>query len=240
MLHNKKSFAKGVVLLASFAVIFAVIMSPVFKDVEGKSINGLEYSDDLFNKLSKGSSYFIPAVKEKVGPLAGKNVDVTFKLKKAESVPAVSALASVAGVAITDKGGELTLSGDLGKMLGAVVQDSDDMYHNDGKAVSGRYNMPEKKVMESWFELCSALIKPMQKAGLIKEAQAVDTVLKRAVEPGYNFYGIIARSVSEKIPTVVALLSFYVIYTLWYGFAIFEIFDGIGLSMKKSKVKEEV
>jgi hypothetical protein len=33
---------------------------------------------------------------------------------------------------------------------------------------------------------------------------------------------------------------FYVVYTLWWGFAIFFIFEGIGLSMTKAKVKKEV
>jgi hypothetical protein len=36
------------------------------------------------------------------------------------------------------------------------------------------------------------------------------------------------------------LLVFYVAYTMWWGFAIFYIFEGIGLSMKKAKVKKEV
>jgi hypothetical protein len=36
------------------------------------------------------------------------------------------------------------------------------------------------------------------------------------------------------------LLVFYVIYTMWWGFAIFYMFDGIGLTMKKAKVKKEV
>ena len=38
---------------------------------------------------------------------------------------------------------------------------------------------------------------------------------------------------------MVGLLLFYVLYTVWYGFAIFELFDGVGLTMKKSKIKQE-
>jgi hypothetical protein len=36
------------------------------------------------------------------------------------------------------------------------------------------------------------------------------------------------------------LLVFYLVYTLWWGFAIFYLFDGVGLSMKKARVKQEV
>jgi hypothetical protein len=36
------------------------------------------------------------------------------------------------------------------------------------------------------------------------------------------------------------LLLFYVMYTMWWGFAIFFLFEGFGLTMKKSKIKKEV
>lgn len=64
-------------------------------------------------------------------------------------------------------------------------------------------------------------------------------VMKKAIEPGYNFYGINAAKVTDKMGIMTGLLVFYVIYTMWYGFAIFELFEGIGLTMKKSKVKQE-
>jgi len=40
----------------TFAGVLALIFSPIF----GDGRNGLVYADDMFNKLSKGSSYFIP------------------------------------------------------------------------------------------------------------------------------------------------------------------------------------
>ena len=67
----------------------------------------------------------------------------------------------------------------------------------------------------------------------------VDHVLRRAIEPGNNFYSVTAAKVSEHVMLMVAMLVFYVLYTLWYGFAIFELFEGIGLAMTKSKVKKE-
>ena len=45
---------------------------------------------------------------------------------------------------------------------------------------------------------------------------------------------------SEKALTVIAMLIFYIVYTMWWGYAIFHIFDGLGLSMKKAKLKQEV
>jgi len=57
LVRNKKMFSIGVVFAISFFTVLALIFSPVF---DGK--NGLVFSDDMFNKLSKGSSYFIPKV----------------------------------------------------------------------------------------------------------------------------------------------------------------------------------
>lgn len=240
MLHNKKNFAKGLTLLFSFAVIFILILLPIFKDDKGNAQNGLEYADDLFNKLSKGSSYFIPEVRETLGEVKGSNVDVSFKVKKVDLLPVMVTLGNQAGLTVTDKGGELAVQGDLSGFLTKVVEDADAMYKNDGAAVKGRYNVPEKQVMKAWWELCAGMIQPLQKQKMIKEAQVLDTVNKRAVEPAFNFYGIPSQRVLDKIGVLTGLLIFYVLYTMWYGFAIFEIFDGIGLSMKKSKVKEEV
>ena len=63
--------------------------------------------------------------------------------------------------------------------------------------------------------------------------------LRRAVEPGNNFYSVVPAKVSEHVWLMSGMLIFYVLYTLWYGFSIFELFEGIGLAMTKSKVKQE-
>lgn len=241
LLRNKANFTKGVLLLGSFAVIFILILSPVFKDNHGKAQTGLEYADDLFNKLSKGSSHFLAEVQEGVDTIRASNVDVTIKPKKADLMPVMAALASQVGLTATDKGnGELALQGVLAPMLEKIIADSDSFYKNDGAAVKARYNLDEKQVMKAWWEMLAGMIKPLQKQKLIREAQVLDLVSKKAIEPAFNFYGIEAQSVLDKAGVLTALLIFYVIYTMWYGFAIFEIFDGIGLSMKKAKAKEEV
>ena len=47
---------------ASLAVTFVGVLALIFSPVFGDGMNGLVYADDMFNKLSKGSSYFIPKV----------------------------------------------------------------------------------------------------------------------------------------------------------------------------------
>ncbi len=75
---------------------------------------------------------------------------------------------------------------------------------------------------------------------MIEEAKIVSDVTKKAIEASYNFYGIQAQQVSDHAGLMTFVLVFYVVYTMWWGFAIFYIFEGIGLSMKKAKVKKEV
>ena len=85
----------------------------------------------------------------------------------------------------------------------------------------------------------TAMVKELQKQKKVEEAETVNLVNTKAIEPAYNFFGIKGEKVSERVPVVAGLLIFYVIYTMWYGYAIFDIFNGIGLSMSKSKAKKE-
>ena len=124
--------------------------------------------------------------------------------------------------------------------MSKVLQDSDDMYNNDGAAVKKRYNIDGKAAMESWWAVLKSMDKELKKQGKITEAKIVSDVMKKAVEPAYNYYGVVAEKVTDKAVIMTGLLVFYVAYTMWWGFAIFYMFDGIGLTMKKAKVKKEV
>jgi hypothetical protein len=235
LVRHKGMFNTGILLAISFLGVLALIFSPLF----GGGKNGLEYSDDLFNKLSKGSSYFIPDITKKVQKFAGKEVSFTVKTDKADAAAKVF-MATGAQVG-TPQGGELKLTADLGKLLAAVLADADSMYHNKGSEVVARYpGMDEKAVLKLEWDVLNKAIKELQKEKKIDEANVINDVLKKGVEPAYNFYKIPAEDILGKAWTVVGLLVFYVVYTMWWGYAIFYLFDGIGLSMKKAKVKKEV
>jgi len=240
MLANKKAFSMGMTLLISFAGVFFLIMMPIF----GDGMTGLDFSDDLFNKLSKGSSYFIPAVKEQIKEFDGKQAKVTVKLKSEDDAKTAQALLGKAGFNAPATGESLAVDVDLGKLLSKVVEDSDLMYKDDGAKVGAFYGLSGdadgKKAMKAWWGFLAGMIKPLQKEKQVPMANAVNLVNQKAIEPAYNFYGIKAESILDKIPTAAGLLIFYVIYTMWYGFGIFEVFNGIGLSMSKSKIKKEV
>jgi hypothetical protein len=170
----------------------------------------------------------------------GTSFSLNIKLDKPEQVEGAIKILTSGGALATAKEAQLAISGDLGKLLGNAIRDSDEMFKNEGAKVSSRYGLKETEVMVLWWTVLSKTNKEFQKEKKINESDMVTRVIQRAVEPAFNFYGIEAESVASKAFTLTALLVFYVAYTMWWGYAIFYMFDGIGLSMKKAKVKKEV
>jgi hypothetical protein len=236
IVKNKKMFSVGAFLALTFIGVLALIFSPVF----GNGMNGLTYADDMFNKLSKGSSYFIPKVTKSNEKFTNSNLAVTVKLEKTEQNDDTMKLLTAAGAVAKKDGPMLQISGNLGALMSKILQDADDMYKNDGKKVADRYGIDEKAAMTSWWNVLKVMDKELKKQGKIEDSKIVSDVMKKAVEPAYNYYKIEAQQVSDKALIMTGLLVFYVAYTMWWGFAIFYMFDGIGLTMKKAKVKKEV
>lgn len=234
LVRNKKTFSVGIVFMISFLGVLLLIFSPVFN---GK--NGLVFSDDMFNKLSKGSSYFIPKVAKSVEKASGKSVSVNIKAETEEQAENTAKLFAAAGATAAVNGTELKVEGDLGAILRNALTDADSMFNNDGKTVADRYGYEEKTVMKNWWSALSSIEKKLKKDKLVEEAKVVSDVIKKGVEPGYNFYNIDSNKVVDHAGMMSGLLIFYVAYTMWWGYAIFYIFDGLGLSMKKAKVKKE-
>lgn len=248
LIRNKKAFGRGMLLLLSFLVVFVLFFMPVFPPQEGggQKTNGLVYADHLFNTLSKGSSNFFDATLQRpdsidklVNDLKGTAVDIEVPFKDASQVETAGKLAAGSGLEASVSGSTLKLKGELYPLLKAVVDDSLSTYNNNLDEVAARHGGSEgKAVMKAWWHLLSGMIQPMQKAGLNDQATVVKTVVSKGIEPSYNFYGITPLRVVDNIPLVAGFLIFYVVYTMWYGFAIFELFEGIGLTMKKSAKQE--
>ena len=249
LIRNKKAFGRGMLLLLSFLVVFVLFFMPLFpaQEGEGQKTNGLVFADHLFNTLSKGSSNFFDttlqnpdSVNKQVEGVKGTTIDIEVPFKDAGQVELAGKLAGEAGLETSASGSGLKLKGDLYTLLKVAVDDSFSTYNNNLDDVAARHGGTSgQAVMKAWWHLLSSMVQPMQKAGQNTQATVVKTVVSKGVEPSYNFYGITPLRVVDNIPLVAGFLIFYVIYTMWYGFAIFELFEGIGLTMKKS-VKQEV
>ena len=234
---NRKNFARGAVLMLSFAAVFTTILMPVFPGAQGR-VTGLDYADNLFNRLAKGSSWFVPEITPRVTAMTGKEIEVAVRVKNAAAADAAVKLLTVNGAAADAAEGLVRVKMDLGKLLGAVLADCDALYHDTPEPVRAKYGMDGYAALAHWRETLHPMIKELQKMKRIPEAQVVDTVIRKGIEPAYNFRGIEAGDVKKEFAVMLALLIFYVFYTLWYGFAVFELFTGIGLTMKKGKKQE--
>jgi hypothetical protein len=252
---HKGHLGLGIVMLVSFFIVLFLIFSPIFpKTPEGTAQNGLEFADRMFNRLAKGSSYFIPKIQENNEKFMGRQFSISFKMDKPEDKPGdAEARAQRAaelfrinpGATVAVDGDELQIQGDIGRVMSAALEDADIMFNNEGEKIQAKYAAAMgtddvKQIFRQWNNVLPKIDKTFKKEGKIEESKIVSDVTKKAIEAAYNFYGIQAEQVSERVVLMTALLVFYVIYTMWYGFAIFYIFEGIGLSMKKAKVKKEV
>jgi hypothetical protein len=237
LVRNKKTMSIGALLGLSFIGVLMLIFSPVF----GEGKNGLEYSDALFNKLAKGSSYFIPELTASLKEVQGKDIGgTTIKMENADAASNAAKILTRAHMNVVVKGSELTINGDLAKELGNVLDDSSAMYYNKGSEISQKYGMDEKEVMSIWWGVLKRTAKEFQKTNRVEQSDVILEVMKKGIEPAFNFYNVEPQKVSDKSLTVTGLLLFYILYTMWWGYAIFYLFDGLGLSMTKAKVKQEV
>ena len=232
---NKKEFTVGTIMALGFFGLLFVIVSPVFN---GR--NGLEFADDMFNKLSKGSAYFIPKVEAHNQDFMGKQFAVTIIPDQPEDAERIAKLLTGSGEMVVPKEGSLDIKGDLGRMLAAVIKDSDAMYKNDGAQLASTYGYEEKQVMKDWWQALDKMNKELQLNKAFEEAKMIGDVMKKVVEPAYNFYKIEAVKVSERALSMTGILMFYVIYTVWWGFAIMYIFEGLGITTKRAKAKKEL
>lgn len=227
MAANKKELAGGIGLMAVFLIVLVMFFMPL---LNGK--NGLDYLDNLFNSISKGSAYYIPSIKETIGKSeTGKEITVKLSYDSAELATESAALFSKAGATVTEDAEKLNITGDFGNILMNCLEDSDALFHNKGDVLQEKYGIEGRKVLFNWWTSLKAMKKSFDKQEQFDNGKTVYTVMTRAVECSYNYYKIVPESMSNKLGTVIFSLVFYVVYTMWYGYAILFMFEGWGLQI---------
>jgi hypothetical protein len=224
---KKKELFIGIGMLVAFSVVLVIMFSPV---VKGQ--NGLEYLDALYNSISKGSAYYISKVKKEADPFMGKSATMTLDMGNKAHADQTALLFQKAGAYTEVSEGTLKVTGDLGKILNNCLTDADSMYHNDGKTVTEKYGYNEKQALYNWWKACKEMDKDLKRQKKFKEAKVVELLKNKAVETSYNYYGIEPQKITDKLGIVIFSLIFYVVYTIWYGFAIMYLFEGWGLQLE--------
>jgi hypothetical protein len=227
MIAHKKKFTTGLSLLIAFFVVLFIFFSPVFKGQ-----NGLDYLDSLYNSISKGSAYYIPKLKDEAKPFAGSAVELSFSMANPTQAQQTAQLFMKSGAMVNVSEAKLKVSGDLGKILENTLADADALYKNDGKSLSAKYGYDERQALYNWWQALKGVEKDLNNQKKFKEAKAVANISKKAVETCYNYYRIKPQSIMDRLGVVIFSLVFYVIYTLWYGFAILFMFEGLGMQLE--------
>ncbi len=228
MITDKVKFYTGVAMLAGFAVMLAVIFSPVF---DGR--NGLRYLDELYNTISKGSAYYIPEVREDIVAYVGTPVSATLNMKTEEQAEQTALLYQAAGAQAATSGVNLEINGDLGRILETTLDDADTVYHNDTETIANKYGYDDRQVLYNWWQSLRAMKSHFEDESMFDEAEILTRTNERAVEPAYNYYGIAPEDIKDKAGIVVFSLVFYIAYTVWYGFGLMYVIEGLGLKIQQ-------
>ena len=228
MVTDKLKFYTGLVMLAVFAILLTLMFTPIF---DGK--NALQYLDGLYNSLSKGSANFILELQEESLEYIGTSTDVVIEMESEEQAEQTAMLYEKAGAEVVILGVELEVKGDLGQILGTSLDDADAMYYNDAETVTDRYGYDARQVLYNWWVSLEETNKALEDQNTFDDAKFVRSVNEKGIEPAYNYFGIEPDSVSSRIGVVIFSLVFYVIYTIWYGFALMFIVEGLGLKIRQ-------
>jgi len=239
IVKDKKHMSMGVIMTLIFAGILLFMFSKFFPGRMDQKVNAFKASDNLFNSIAKGSTNYFPELREANSKYMGHEVDLNLKLPSEALADRSEVLLQTAGATAEQEGSNILLQGGLGQIMSLVLRDSEALFNNQGQQLQNRYDMQGREVVYTWWQTLSALEKGLTKAKDFEAAKFVNRISKRGVEVGYNFYGIPSKSAGDKAGILSFSLIFYVVYTLWWGFAIFFVFEGLGLEMS-SGVKKEV
>ncbi|MFZ0451707.1 MAG: hypothetical protein WAL98_20915 [Desulfatiglandaceae bacterium] len=233
LIRDKKHFTIGLIMLIVFAIVLIVMSLPIFG---GK--NAFESADNLYNSIAKGSSYKIPQLEKQAKGFKETVIDCAIDLEGIPNMDLARKMAAMAGIQFSQSEGKFKLKGDLGRIAMAALKDSDLMYYDKETQVSNKYAHPGKEVLFVWWKLLNGTKDALKRKTLVSQASFLDEVVKKGIEVGYNFYGIAPEKASSKVGTLVFSLVFYVLYTIWWGFSIFFLFEGFGLTMEAGKKEE--
>ncbi|MFH2204953.1 MAG: hypothetical protein ABIJ96_17730 [Elusimicrobiota bacterium] len=226
MIADKKTFFLGAGLMAVFVVVMVLAFSPLIN-----GLNALEYSDALYNSISKGSAYYIPEARSETAKHTGVTIRVGLSLDDAAQATRAARLLTASGAEAELRGAELDVAGELSAILDSCLADAEAMYRNKGDEISGRYGGDARLALYDWWTALKSMDAALKKQKKFKEAKTVTLVKKKAVETAYNFYGIEPQKITDRLGVVIFSLLFYVLYTVWYGFAILFMFEGWGLRL---------
>jgi len=232
---NPRRFRIGVVGLVTFAAVLVVCLCPVFG---GRT--GLEQTDLFFNELAKHSACYIPEARAQVDRFKGQDIDLGVRPREMADPQRLVHVITTNGFAATiTQDGRVRVLGDLGLLATVVLDDADLAFRDDVDALRRKYAMTREEVVYCWWTIFNGLTRRYAQQNRSAETNFTQFITTKVLEPAYNFRGIQARDIRHRYLPVAALLGLYVLGTLWYGFAILYLFEGLGITATRSASKAE-
>ena len=234
LIRDKKQFTLGSVMTVGFFIVFAIMFMPYF----GQERNAFEASDDLFNSISKGSTYYIGDLRESNKAYVDEKVELTLNFPQETMREQAKTILSTVAVISETEGNTLTVTGSLGNILAKALDDSDAMFANKSDTIESQYGLGGRAGMYTWWNILNEMEKALKQQELFPQAAHLYTITTKGVEVGYNYYTIEPKKAANSYGILTFTLVFYVVYTLWWGYAIFFLAEGVGLAMKGGAKKE--
>ncbi len=226
MSSRKNRLAVGITLLVSFLVVLVIFFMPIFH-----GHNGLNYLDNLYNSISKGSAYYIPKVQQLVEDHGSKGVTLNLRMADTATAMAVEPLFTAAGASTAVENNNLVVNGDLATIFSACLEDAEAAYHNRDAELEAKYGAGVRKTMYGWWATLGEMERDLKRQKIFDSADLAHSVQAKTVECAYNYYGIEPQNIKDRWGIVLFSLLFYVVYTVWYGYAIMFIFEGMGFDL---------
>ncbi len=235
LIKKTKYFLWGIGLASTFFAVFAFMFTPFF----GDKLNAFEASDQMFNSISKGSINYTPKLIEQAQKFNNTTISVIILRSEKQLISQAQTLLQTNSIfsSISDEG--LLVEDTLGKIIHVVLNDSLAMFNNNGLSLSNKYSMDAKRAMYVWWSTLKSIDISLKNQRMFKQAAFTEDVVTKSVEVAYNYYGIKPESAINKAGKLTFALIFYVVYTMWWGYAILFLFEGFGLAMTAGN-KEEV
>jgi hypothetical protein len=234
--QNKKKFLYGLFGLFAFFMVLSLWFFPI---VGHKT--GLQRADNLFNQLAKNSADFMPLVSKRVEKFRGVTVDLSINPRWPGADQAVAKIMMANGMSAGLLGdGRVRIKGDLACLCIAASTDADLLFKGKEEVLQNKYGLSGKEVIHYWWMAFDDLVRRYIQLNRPAEADFAKFMTTRILEPSYNFAGIESKSISENVGIVAFLLMFYIFYTVWYGFSIMYLFEGLGIGATKVGQKMEV
>lgn len=234
IVKNKKYAFWGSGLALSFILVFFYLFTPTFDN----GLNAFEAADKMFNSISKGSVYYIPDLLQKAEDQGQNTVVFQLKKMKEQTADRVAVVLTVHGKSLSYDPDQKHLEGMSSMIVRQGLDDAEILFKNDGERLERRYGISGRKVILAWWEVFRQLELHLKDQKQFDEAAFIHEARIKGLEIAYNYYGIEPEKVKDELWRMIFALLFYVVYTMWWGYAIFFLFEAVGLTMTAGTKKE--